>query len=691
MSFRRPDLGRLLRPRSIALFGGRSSAEIITQCRRMGFLGAIWPVHPKFDEMAGLPVYRSAADLPGIPDAAFIGVNRETSVEVVRALAELKTGGAVCYASGFSEVGDGGAAFQQRLVEAAGSMPFFGPNCHGFVNYLDGVALWPEQHGGVRLERGVALITQSGNIALNLTMQARGVPVAYLITLGNQAALGLSAAIEAVLDDPRVSAIGLHIEGIDHPGSFHRAAGLARAKGVPIVAVKTGRTEAGARLALSHTASLAGPDAVVEAFLRRAGVARVRSLTVLLESLKLLHVHGPLPGRDIASMSCSGGEAGLMADTGGDWGLRFRPLTELQAGAVAATLPEFASATNPLDYHNFTWGDEPALTATFTAMMAAAYDLTLLVLDFPRADRCVENGFDVTLRSLVAAARQTGGRAAVLSTLQETLPESRALELISLGIAPLAGFDDGLAAVAAAAEAGDLLRAQPMPALLSTKPPALAGRLLTEWEAKRVLAEHGLSVPRGRLAASEPEAVLAAAEIGFPVVLKAVGGGLAHKTEVGAVKLDLRSQAAVRRAAAAMRPLGEALMVEEMIGDGVAELIIGVNRDPTFGLYMVVGSGGVLVDLVADRRIVLLPARRSDFIEAVLSLKAAALLKGYRGRPAGDLEAVADAMMVVQDYAQSRSAELLELDVNPLIVRPQGKGAVAADALIRVTEDPQNG
>ena len=328
------DLTRLLRPRSIAVFGGKQAAEVVKQNLGLGFDGPIWPVHPKQGEVAGLQAYRSVEQLPGVPDAAFIAVNRHLSIDVAGALSARGCGGAVCYASGFSEAGEDGSDLQARLIAAAGQMPFVGPNCYGIINYLDGVLLWPDQHGGKRVERGVAIVTQSGNIAVNLTMARRAVPIGYLIAIGNQAQTGLSDMIEALLEDDRVTAIGLHIEAIDDPAAFARAAARAKAKGVPIVALKTGSSAAGARLTVSHTASLAGADAVVDAYLRRAAVARVHSVPVLLETLKILHLGGPLGGRDIASMSCSGGEAALIADAVERYGLNFRALDPAQTSRV---------------------------------------------------------------------------------------------------------------------------------------------------------------------------------------------------------------------------------------------------------------------------------------------------------------------------------------------------------------------
>ena len=217
-------LQRLFSPRSIAVFGGKAAAEVVRQCHKLGYTGALWPVHPTRSDIEGLPCFADIASLPAAPDAAFIAVPAQATVDVVRQLAACGAGGAICYASGFAEIGGEGVALQQQLVRAAGDMALIGPNCYGLLNYLDGVALWPDQHGGQRLERGVAIITQSGNIGLNLTMQRRALPLAYLITVGNKAGDSMDAIIDALLNDPRVTAIGLHIEGLDDVAAFSRVA-----------------------------------------------------------------------------------------------------------------------------------------------------------------------------------------------------------------------------------------------------------------------------------------------------------------------------------------------------------------------------------------------------------------------------------------------------------------------------------
>jgi len=680
---------RLLRPRSVALVGGKACAEVVRQCRRIGFSGRLWAVHRDLPEIEGVPAVASVAQLPETPDAAFVAVNRHATIEVITALAERGAAGAVCYASGFAEADAAGASLQEQLRLAAGAMPFFGPNCHGFINYLDGAALWPEQHGGVREERGVALITQSGNIALSLSMQRRGLPLAYVLTLGNQACIGLADAIGALLEDPRVTAIGLHIEGIDDPVALDRVARLARLRDVPLVALKAGVSELGTRLARSHTASMAGDDAVADAFFARAGIARVRSLSVLLETLKLLHVHGVLKGREIASMSSSGGEASLIADLATAAGLQFRQLDPRDIESLKSVLPPLATASNPLDYHNFNWGDERSLTAIFSAVTRAGSVITLLVLDFPRADRCVESGYECALRAFIAAGRTTSARLAVVATLADTFPEDRARKLIELGVAPLAGLSDAIAAIAAASRVrgqhGDAAAAQleQSPA----RPADTRGRTIPEFEAKRMLAQFGLSIPAGSRVATAAQAVAASEALGYPVALKACGPLIEHKTDLGGVHLGLTDADAVHRAATSvLERIGGELLIERLVSDGIAELIVGVARDPVFGPYLLVGSGGVLAELIGDRRIMLLPASPAEIHAAVGSLRVARLLHGYRGRPAGDLPAVVSAALAIQAFALAHRDSLLELDVNPLIVRPLGHGAVAVDALIRTTE-----
>jgi len=680
-------LRRLLCPASIAVIGGREAAEVVHQCDGLGYSGTIWPVSHKRDSIAGRDCFRRLEDLPGPPDAAFIAIPAEPTIEAVEILARMGAGGAVCYASGFREVAVDGVGRQDRLTAACGTMPILGPNCYGFINYLDGAALWPDQHGGERVQRGVAIVTQSGNMGLNFTMQQRSLPLAHLISLGNQAVVGMPECIAALAEDERVSAIGLHIEGLRDLAAFEWAVGQARRRRLPLVALKTGRSVAGAEIALSHTASLAGPDGLYDAFFERLGIARVQSVPEFLETLKLLSVAGPLAGSRISSMSCSGGEASLIADMSEGRDIVFPRMAEDHRAAVAATLGPRVSVSNPLDYHTYIWGDEERQTETFTSMLEAGYDLSLLILDFPRPGRGRPDDWWKTANALVNAARRTGAKAAIVSSLPECLPEDVRSYLIEQGVAPMQGIAETLSAIEAAARIGRALDAGEPPALLRPGPVAHAGsRVCDEWESKHLLAAHGLGIPEGALVASPTEAVAAAEAFGYPVAVKAVSPDLVHKTEQGAVALNLIDADAVQEAAGRMAALSPRILVERMVTDGIAELIIGIDRDPQFGPYLVVGFGGILVELVGDSRTLLLPAGREQVLAALGSLKTAAMLDGYRGLPPADKEAAVDAVMAVIDFAAAHADTVLELDVNPLIVRAQGLGAVAADALVRLAE-----
>ena len=685
-------LGRLLRPRSIAVVGGGAfGTAVVEQSLRMGFAGDIWPVHPSKATVAGVETYPSLAALPGAPDAVFVGVNRRLSVEIMRQLRALGAGGAVCFAAGFRETDADdadGARLQRELVDAAGDVPMLGPNCYGLINYADGALLWPDQHGGRRLaegERGVAIVTQSSNIALNLTMQRRGLPIAFVATAGNQAQTGLSEMALALIEDERVSVLGLHVEAFDSVPGFEGLAARARALGKPVVAIKAGRSEQARATAVSHTASLAGADAASGAFLRRLGIARVATVPSFLETLKLLHGGGPLDGGRLSSLSCSGGDAALMADAAVGRAVHFPPVAAPHAGRIREAVGPLVAIGNPLDYNTFMWGDEAALTAAMTAVTAGGYDLNMLVLDFPRGDLCSDATWWPSVEAFAAALKSNQARGAVVSTMGENLPESAAHELFRRGIVPIQGIAEAMDAAEAAVAIGAAWAGSvPRPVAGSAGRPPAAGGTLSEAAAKGWLAGGGLPVPEGLECADVEAAVAAAARIGFPVALKALG--VAHKSETGAVALGLADEPALRAAAFRLGALGSGLYVERMVRGGVAELIVGITRDPLFGPVMTLGSGGVLVELLDDTATLLLPASRDDVEAALRGLRLFPLLDGYRARGRADLDAAIRAIAGIADFALAHADRVIEMDVNPLIVRGEGGGAWIADALIVVPE-----
>lgn len=673
---------RLFRPRSIAVIGGGAwCANVIEQCQKLGFQGAVYPVHPSKSEIRGVTAYPSLDALPEVPDAAFIGVNRVATIEVVQALAENGAGGAVCFASGFREatreMADGDD-LQEALVAAAGEMPILGPNCYGLLNLLDGAALWPDQHGGVPCERGVAIVTQSSNMAINLTMQKRGLPIAYVVTAGNQAQMGLADIGAALLEDPRVTALGLHIEGIGDLAAFVRLANKARALGKPIVALKIGASDQAQAATLSHTASLAGSDAGARALLARLGVAQVSGLGAFLETLKIFHVNGPLASAQIGSMSCSGGEASLMADLGLKYDVRYPPLSEEQTEALRKALGPKVALSNPLDYHTYIWADREAMTACFTAMMTGDLAIGCVVLDFPRADRCDGAAWMLVIDAVKAASAASGRPIAILSSLADTMPEEIAVVCTERGVLTLSGLEDGLAAIAAAAAVGAAW-ARPVAAPLLLPVPLGGGsEMLSEAEAKQRLAAYGVAIPEQVRALTAEAVAEAARALGGAVVVK--GEGLAHKSEAGAVALGLTSAEAAHAAAEEMG--AESFLVERMINGAVAELLIGVVRDPAHGFVLTLGAGGTLTEILKDSTSRLLPVGEKEVGTMLDALKIAPILAGYRGGAAADTKAIVDAVMAVQAYVQASAAEMEEVEINPLICLSDG--AIAVDALIRI-------
>jgi acyl-CoA synthetase (NDP forming) len=678
----RSSLQRLLAPRSMAVVGGRVAEVVVRQSRAIGYDGEIWPVHPSRTSLAGVPCYRDLDELPGVPDAAFLAVPREQTVATVARLARLGTGGAVCHASGFAEAGEHGAALQRELVEAAGDMALVGPNCLGFLNYLDGAALWSEQHGGCRVERGVAVIAQSGNIAETLTMQRRSLPLAQLFTIGNSAVTGVVELVAELLEDPRITAIGLCLEELPDVAALSRLAVDALRRQVPLVVLKLGSSDLGARVTLSHTSSLAGSDVLSDAFFRRFGIARVHRAEAFLETLKLLHVHGALPGDRVTSASCSGGEAAMVADLAAARGVRLPELDPRTAARLGDVLGDRVAVRNPLDYHTYVWGDLEALGECFGALLGEDADCHLLVLDLPRGDRCDASEFATTVAAFESAQRATGARACVVSSLPEGLPESLGEKLMAGGIAPMQGLADCLEAVAAAARIGAAqAAADDITPLDEVRPRRPAGPVeqLDEPSAKEALAEVGVRVPRG-VVTGPGEAAAAARRLGFPVVVKVVAEGLAHKSDVGGVRVGLTSSADVDVAVRDMASVGDRFLVEEMVGGTLLELIVGVHRDEQFGLALTIGAGGVLAELVGDTVTLLMPATGEDVRAALRSLRIWPLLAGYRG-PGADVDAVVAAVEAVLAYAGAHADRLVEVEVNPLVVRTDG--AVAVDALVR--------
>jgi acyl-CoA synthetase (NDP forming) len=680
------SLERLLAPRHIALIGGQWADAAASAAQAIGYGGEVWRVHPKRPSSATSRYFRSVEELPQAPDAAFIAAPNHEVPAIAGALARRGAGGFVCFAAGFSETATPeGERLTAELESAAGALPYFGPNCYGFINLFDGAALWPDQVVGERLTRGVALICQSGTIALNLLFNQRSLPIGYVISIGNQTRLAIEDVIDRLVDDPRVSAFGLYIEGIKDAAAFARAAAKARAAGKPIALVKAGRTEAAARTARSHTGSLAGADGAFDAFCRQAGIARCDSLATLCETLKVLHTGGPLRGRRMLIMGASGGDMAMTADAARHLTLEFPALSPETTARLADLLSERVTLSNPFDFHTHIWFDMPRLHALFSIVHGAGYDSVGLMVDSPPQDQANPASYVAVIEQFIAAYPGPPARAAVLSSLPESVAAGTRARCLAAGVTPLQGQREALEALDHAAKIGSAWARGAAVELCRSRATRTGGRTLSEHEGKAALAAYGVPVPQSR-SVTPDEAASAATAIGFPVVIKAAGA-IEHKSDLGGVILDVRSAAAATAAAERLARISGTLLVEEMVTDTVAEILVGVTVDPQFGVLLVLGAGGVLAELLQDTA-TLLPPFTAAAVEAALNgLGIGRLLGGYRGRPAGDLPALVRAVLACARYAEENVERLLELDLNPVIVRPAGRGVVAVDALVRLAEE----
>jgi acetyl-CoA synthetase len=680
----RTNLSRLISPKSIAVIGNRGANFAIRESKKLGYNHKIWAIHPTLDFLEGIKCYKDIKDLPEAPDATFIAVNAESAIAIVADLKSIGGGGAVLYASGFGELGEKGIKRNQRLEEAADGMPLIGPNCYGFINSLDGVALWPDVHGCEPVSSGVAIITQSGNIGLNITMQSIGLSIAYMFTLGNQTNTNIADIIHAMLDDNRVSAIGLHIEGISDIKSFDVAARRALDKKIPIVAIKSGRTDVSAKIALSHTSSMTGLDQLFNVFFERLGIARVDTVPEFLETLKLLSILGTIDHNGVASMSCSGGEAGMMADLIDGLDITFPSLNELHKDRVKLALNDYVEVDNPLDYHTFIWGDRKRTSKCFKQMISGNFAATMLLLDWPRTQESEQKDWDLTLLALSDAISGTREKTIVLASIADCMPKRIIKECQKYGIAPMIGLDIclkalnhsyriGLAFQKSSMQSIEILRSLSHPSKIST---------LTEFEGKKLLKKYGIPVPDGKIISSTSEALIAAEKIHYPITLKVSDVELVHKTELGAVMLNINDPLALEKACQDLFKIGSSLLIEKMVQDSVAELIIGVGLDPIFGKYIIIGSGGILVELFKESIPLLFPVNREDVSLALSKLKAFPLINGYRGNPQGDVEMIIDCVMATVKLVSENDID--ELDINPLLVLKRGSGVIAVDTLIKL-------
>ncbi|WP_200308366.1 acetate--CoA ligase family protein [Streptomyces adelaidensis] len=696
-----PDLDRFFRPESVAVVGasdteGRPNTGITRQLlawsERVG--ARLHPVHPTRRSVFGIPCFPSVADLPEQVDLAVLLLS--DPLPVIDELAEAKVKFAVAFASGFAETGAEGAAAQERLAAAvarSGGLRLLGPNTNlnafeRFRDDLDGPA--------------IALITQSGHQGRPVfSLQELGIRLSHWAPTGNEADLETADFISYFAERPEVGAIAAYVEGLKDGRAFLLAADRAARRGVPVVAVKVGRTETGARTAATHTGKLTGADAVVDAAMRQYGVIRVDGLDELQDTATLLaRARRPqTPGSadprpdGVVVYSISGGTGAHFADLATEAGLPLPTLTEAKQAELHQWIPDYLNVANPVDNGGHPVGDwrGPRILDAILDDPAVGVLICPITGPFPPMS-------DKLAQDLVAAAERTdklvcvvwGSPVGTEAAYRETLlgsSEVATFRTFANCITAVRAHLDHTRFTAAYRSPFDEAPRSPSPSFRKARALMRPGQQLSEHAAKQLLRAYGIRVPREQLVTSAAAAVRAASLVGYPVVMKASGARIAHKTELGLVKVGLTSASQIRDA---YRELTDIARYEDVSLDGVlvcqmvergVEMVVGVTHDDLFGPTVTVGLGGVLVEVLRDSAVRVPPFGEDQARAMLTELRGRALLDGVRGAPPADVDALVEVVLRVQRMALELGDEIAELDINPLMVLPRGQGAVALDAL----------
>ncbi len=696
-------LSPLLAPRSVAIVGASPRENtlgnnVVVNLRRFGYAGRILPVHPSAPEVAGLPAYRGFAELPEPAECAVLAVPADKIAATLEEGAAHGLRAAVVFASGFAELGEEGRARQRELQAlcARTGIVLCGPNCLGLVNVRKRVSLYSSGIPEGMRDGGLAVVSHSGSACIALSTLGR-FGLSYLVSVGNAAVLDVADYLEYLADDSETKTVALFIETLRDPAAFARAMRAMHDSGKPVVALKVGRSAKGAAASAAHTGSLAGNWDAYQAFFRRHGVIAVDDFDELAESVELaLKVRVPPQGDGVAVIAVSGGETSLVADLAERADVRLPDLAPETVTRLRAVLPAFGSIGNPLDTTDR--GVYDAQNVYSGSIRALADDpsvsLIAVVQDCsPGLSMRGASNYRRIAQTVADAAREIAKPVVFFNTAAGGMHAHVIEPFAGSSVAVMQGARASLLAIGrlfAYARFAPSAEPQTLAPALYWRDRLATGAPFTERESKAFLAAHDIAVTREMLARDATAAVQAATETGYPVVLKIESPDLPHKTEVGGVRVDLADAAAVEAAfdqimAAARQhaPAArlEGVLVQEMVPGGI-ELIAGLSRQEPFGMGIVAGAGGVLVELMRDSALDLCPIDNAGAHALLARTRASRLLQGYRGQPAGDAEAFA-ALLARLSQLGAAYGDLLEaVDLNPVAVMPPGRGALVLDALV---------
>ncbi|GGS99471.1 acetate--CoA ligase family protein [Nonomuraea spiralis] len=710
----------LFNPRSIALVGATDksgwSVSTLLNLRTHGFSGPVHLVNPRGGVVHGSPAVRSLGEIPSPVDLAYVMVPTAAVLGVLKEGAKLGIRCYVILTAGFGEAGEEGARLESEIAAFAreNGLTILGPNGNGYINAAAGVTPYGLPIPEPLLRGSVGVVLQSGALASSVLAfaQARNVGVSLLTSMGNESVVTVTDVVDHLVDDPATRVIALFLETVRNPAEFSRVARRALAAGKPIVALKIGRSRLASHTAQAHTGALVGDDDVIDAAMRQLGVIRVRSLEDLIITSGLLAATGPLPGRRVGVVTPSGGASEIIADRAEDEGLELPPFAPATVERLAAIVPSFGTVQNPLDVTGYVLVDRTLLGRALEAVTAdPGIDLVMLLSEPPRAAPPDPAPVLAMYRASSRRIAESPVPVVVVSNVLTDVTEFGRRVQRETGFPYVAGgIEHGLTAIGAAVRWSEAHRraATAAPAAPGTArgvwaegtgapgvargawagAPEGARGVWAERRAAALLAAAGLPVVPSETAADEAAAVAAAERFGYPVVLKASAEGLGHKSDIGGVRLGLSGPEEVRRAyrevvAAARAHAPDAGALIQPQRHGGIELLVGVVRDPAWGLTLAVGLGGVWVEVLRDAALRVLPVDAAEVRRALSELRGAALLNGARGTQPADLDAVADVVTGIAAFAESLGDNLESLEVNPLLVT--GSHIEALDALITWT------
>ncbi|MFG1705206.1 acetate--CoA ligase family protein [Nonomuraea sp. M3C6] len=684
----------LFNPRSIALVGATDksgwSVSTLLNLRTHGFPGPVHLVNPRGGVVHGSPAFRRLTDIPSPVDLAYVMVPTGAVLGVLREGAKLGIRCYVVLTAGFGEAGEEGARLESEISAFAveNGLTILGPNGNGYINAAVGVTPYGLPIPSPLLRGSVGVVLQSGALASSVLAfaQARNVGFSLLTSMGNETVVTVTDVVDYLVDDPATKVIALFLETIRNPAEFSRVARRALAAGKPIVALKIGRSRLASHTAQAHTGALVGDDDVIDAALRQLGVIRVRSLEDLIITAGLLASSGPLPGRRVGVVTPSGGASEIIADRAEDEGLELPPFAPETVARLAEIVPSFGTVQNPLDVTGYVLIDRTLLGRALEVVTAdPGIDLVMLLSEPPRiAPPDPAPAFALYSASAGRIAASPVPVVVVSNVLTDVTEFGRRVQQETGFPYVVGGIEHGLQAIGAAvrwSEARSRALAQP-PAHPPGAVPAGATGVWAEHRASALLASAGLPVVPSVLVRTEPEAVAAADGFGYPVVLKIAAEGLGHKSDIGGVRLGVSGPDEVREAyhslAGALPSLAGVLVQPQRIG-GV-ELLVGIVRDPAWGLTLAVGLGGVWVEVLRDTALRVLPVDAGEVRRALSELRGAALLRGARGGEPADLDALAEVVARISAFAETLGDGLESLEINPLLVT--GSRVEALDALV---------